>query len=793
LGVSGPDALSIQSHFGQWTQSTGTLVLQLSAPMRATNPFKFSFNLQNSILSQAPVIPTIEVNGAVTVPAARFCSSVLGVNHSAALLLEASIVESTCTPCQSNLFSLTLRPNVDLPNGTFITVSNLTGGLTPAGWLDLAGSHRLNFTLGRAAWEPSHGSVTLEVGLPISRNDTIEVSFALHNGPKPQTPRIPTLQFQTPDYDVTTQGPLRVYHMTGDVLSFSGVKNESVMSTPSWLASGWKTEETWQTSDVAWLEGASGSCCAGACCQDRTCCSCSTLKASGLDSFRQTGVYFLGSPCEVYCDMTTDGGGWTLISTHTNNDTSHWFIYPTNETAELQNIWSQIPNNWENSRNRFGTADPSVHADFKSWAFFQEAGDNRGAGDQLMITSSSPTKNGDAVEPILFTDGTCLGQSPLSMKLAQLSWNCSTTSANDTIVRIEHFFSEMDGGTIDSPKSPVASCANECPIAWSRTSLQESSILNGRTQRYLFLKTGVADAIAGSLHPSSTTDSISLFNESTNETTIPGVNDQVYISTTLRDSGAKQSGLGTYCNPAWSSDCGNMDVGGNKTGDWRYSLWVRRDNRWEGQCNAPLRRVGLECECCNCEPGYSHNGARCVQCPRGRYKATRSEEPCLVCPGTDNLPEGQTTCPNSLEFFVFTNTAPARYEGLDLLISVQWEESSEWTPFYRIAAPSGGLNNVTSRKNFEDQAYVGTPAAIRYGIDARNNRDYWEPGIIAVRPNGGKWFETNSTLCGVDVSCGEAPCPVANATLPAPLATGYYNPPCTNASRVSMSIRVWPE
>lgn len=113
--------------------------------------------------------------------------------------------------------------------------------------------------------------------------------------------------------------------------------------------------------------------------------SCKSHYAAGMNS---SGTYYLsvsGNTFQVYCDMTSNNGGWTLISRFSNADSTNWMQY----SAE----W------WYGRTSSYGSVtSTSDNYDMISPAFW------RVTGNYIKITRSDDSSN----TALLQTSG-CIG------------------------------------------------------------------------------------------------------------------------------------------------------------------------------------------------------------------------------------------------------------------------------------------------------------------------------------------------------------------------------------------------
>ncbi|XP_078484130.1 intelectin-1a-like [Ciona intestinalis] len=102
--------------------------------------------------------------------------------------------------------------------------------------------------------------------------------------------------------------------------------------------------------------------------------SCNDLRE--IESDREDGIYKIfdsgGSEYSVYCDMSTDGGGWTFVASIHENDMKGRCTAGDKWSSERGNQKSNPhgDGNWENN-NTFGRIEYATREDYKNRAFFQ--------------------------------------------------------------------------------------------------------------------------------------------------------------------------------------------------------------------------------------------------------------------------------------------------------------------------------------------------------------------------------------------------------------------------------------
>ncbi|XP_078493221.1 intelectin-like [Ciona intestinalis] len=100
--------------------------------------------------------------------------------------------------------------------------------------------------------------------------------------------------------------------------------------------------------------------------------SCNDLRCNGAQDVVHSIASPNGSLYSVYCDMTTDGGGWTFVASINENDINGKCTAGDRWSSERGNS-AMHPNgdgNWENN-NTFGRVEDAAKDDYKNKAYYQ--------------------------------------------------------------------------------------------------------------------------------------------------------------------------------------------------------------------------------------------------------------------------------------------------------------------------------------------------------------------------------------------------------------------------------------
>ncbi|XP_065056396.1 uncharacterized protein LOC135684690 [Rhopilema esculentum] len=198
--------------------------------------------------------------------------------------------------------------------------------------------------------------------------------------------------------------------------------------------------------------------------------SCKEIKK--LMPVAKSGVYAIirkdgGPSYNVYCDMTTDGGGWTLAANIANGDSNNWIF------GDKDRDFGDSASLWENDMT-LGTVDNATinrPQDFKSRAFLEV--DSR----ELLITYKG--------KRYIQTDGNCLGGISLKRLFNVLRFSCAGSSYNC-------YYGKCMGTGCNSASSR---CDHSCDIAkfYPPSVTSSEPLSNGKMPSKVLMKTGEAE------------------------------------------------------------------------------------------------------------------------------------------------------------------------------------------------------------------------------------------------------------------------------------------------------------
>jgi hypothetical protein len=137
-------------------------------------------------------------------PSGEACA--LSAAVTSASMTHTSMMRSTEEPAY-NILTAVFTANVDLPTGTPITITNLTGTETASGIIPLIGTldERLTFSEGSGTWDKALGELQLRLAVAKSAGDTISFSFEVQNPSSGQEAPTPVLSTTPPGLPALTR------------------------------------------------------------------------------------------------------------------------------------------------------------------------------------------------------------------------------------------------------------------------------------------------------------------------------------------------------------------------------------------------------------------------------------------------------------------------------------------------------------------------------------------------------------------------------------------------------------
>ena len=188
------------------------------------------------------------------------------------------------------------------------------------------------------------------------------------------------------------------------------------------------------------------------------------------------GIYFIrpqqsnGETFAVYCDMTTDNGGWTLVAVVANGDDQHWTF------DDRHGDDGQRTSNWEavTTIGELTSHTPMANKDFKSKAYYTVP------AKEVLLTYKG--------ENLARTTNSCLGAHTLRSLFNAYHFSCGGSNYNC------HYGANKCEAAGARSKSSL--CTHACPLAEQYSDDQESDKNQGiaaAEEKTLYLKTGEAN------------------------------------------------------------------------------------------------------------------------------------------------------------------------------------------------------------------------------------------------------------------------------------------------------------
>ena len=176
------DVISKFSSGGDWTQSTGTLILTVASTIPKNASLTFSIVLKNKNEGQVAVTPTIEVDGTNPIATTTMSNPILSSGDSPSFS-KFKIYESTIGQSKLNNIKVVFRPDLQIPPNTQIDISGVKNSSTGENGTDSTltdiTSERIDTN---GTWFKDDGILQITTKKDIPTNKDTSFTFTVRNG-----------------------------------------------------------------------------------------------------------------------------------------------------------------------------------------------------------------------------------------------------------------------------------------------------------------------------------------------------------------------------------------------------------------------------------------------------------------------------------------------------------------------------------------------------------------------------------------------------------------------------------
>jgi len=227
LDISGPDSALLSGI--TWNQASGTLMANVifAKGIAAQQRITFSFEILNPGVPQRPIQPLLGAfhTGGVKMGLSTMLGSVLGAGSSAQVT-QASVIETSVIQGSWNTLLFTFSINILLPQNSLFSITGLFGTQSSSIPSKLGGKDAGTFSV--SSWNPANGTLILVTSSKLPAGYRFSFTIEVLNGLAPQ-PAPTGISISVSSAASTCCFPngflLPTFHVSGSILSFSGVPN----------------------------------------------------------------------------------------------------------------------------------------------------------------------------------------------------------------------------------------------------------------------------------------------------------------------------------------------------------------------------------------------------------------------------------------------------------------------------------------------------------------------------------------------------------------------------------------